>query len=69
MIMKKDSAVWRAIVTTIEGTSVFLAGLLIVPEVRDYIVQQRPELLPVFPVVLATINFVRNYFRKDVPVV
>lgn len=67
--MKKDSAVWRAIVTTIEGTSVFAAGLLVVPEVRDYIVQQRPELLPLFPVVLATINFVRNYFRKDVPTV
>lgn len=63
---KKDSAVWRALITTIEGTFVFVLGLLAVPEVRDYLIQVRPEVLPYFPVALATANFIRNFFRKDV---
>lgn len=63
---KRDSAVWRALVTTLEGSTVFALGLLGVPEVRDYLVQVRPEILPVFPVALATANFIRNFFRKDV---
>ena len=52
--------------TTLEGSTVFALGLLGVPEVRDYLVQVRPEILPVFPVALATANFIRNFFRKDV---
>lgn len=63
---KKDSAVWRAIITTIEGTFVLVLGLLSLPEVREYIMQVHPQTVPAFALGLAVVNFIRNFFRKDV---
>jgi len=63
---QKDSAAWRAIITSGEGTIVLMAGLIAIPEVGEYLVTYRPELLPVFPLVLGLANFLRNYKRSDI---
>lgn len=62
----KDSATWRAVVTSVEGTIVLLLGLVALPEVQEYITQTYPAAVPVFALLLAIANYVRNLSRKDV---
>lgn len=62
MRITKDSALWRAIVTTIQS----IIGLIIYLYTNPEVLNAHPELVPIASVGAGVISFVLNLFRKDV---
>jgi hypothetical protein len=66
VLPSKDSATWRAIITSLQAFVGFLLALVALPEVMELVNQYYPELVPVVVAGAGIASFVLNFFRKDV---
>lgn len=67
MPVQKDSATWRAVVTSLETFAALIVAVVAIPEFGTLVAEYYPQAVPVLTVAAGVASFVLNFFRKDVP--
>ena len=63
---KKDSAVFRALVTFLQTTIALLVIVLAMPEFNQVVSKYYPDALPAIAILTTIVTFIWNLIRKDV---
>jgi hypothetical protein len=62
----KDSATWRALITSLQSFLGFLVALAALPEFRQLLTDFYPQALPIVVTSAGVLSFILNYFRRSI---